>query len=191
MSGIIKKIAAFIAAKKWIGIISGWGIWGSTSVYYDRVVYPGLMLWLGNFWGGIVAASGAMIICTGFLLYYELTKSSWISSTDEVLNKIAGRIKKIEGYNIIFKIIFFIPRVLLQFSLHFISKRGKLGFIALSCISDPFITSSYFRNGKKDSLKCKDWFLFAISGLIANTYWIFYTAVILAPLRFVWTLVTH
>ncbi|EKE19465.1 MAG: hypothetical protein ACD_9C00004G0001 [uncultured bacterium] len=189
MSGL-KEMAAKVAENKWIGVVSGWGIWGTFSVYYDRIVFPALMLRFGNVLGGVYAALGAMLICTIFLVLYQLTNSSWVSSTDQVLEEIVSRIEKIEGYNVFGKIIFFIPRILLQASLRFIAKRGKLGFIALSCIADPFITILYyFKKEDKKGLGGKGWSLYLLSGLIANTYWIIWSSVIVVAIKFAWKII--
>lgn len=188
MNGL-REMAAKVADNKWVGMISGWGVWGTSSMYYDRYVYPALMLQFGLVYGGIFAALGAMIICTLFLLWYQLTNSSWVSSTDEVLTDIVNRTKKMEGYNTFLKIAFFIPRVFLQVSLRFIAKRGKLGFIALSCIADPFITILYFRKGNDDGLNGKDWSLYLLSGLIANTYWIIWSSVIVVTIKLTWRII--
>ena len=180
----------FISAiykSKWAGMISGWGIWSASSVYYDRFAYPAIMLALGDLRGGIIAGLGAMIICVAFLLHYEKTGSQWIASTEDIIGQIIKRIKKIESYNIILKIIFFIPRIFMQLSLDSVAKRGVLGFIVLSCMSDPFVTLSFFKKDRK-GLSKKDWMIFMLSGLIANVYWILYTSVILVFVRAIWAM---
>jgi len=178
----------FISAiykSRWAGMISGWGIWSASSVYYDRVAYPAIMLALGDLRGGIIAGLGAMVICVAFLLHYEKTGSQWIASTEDVIGQIIKRIRKIESYNIILKIIFFIPRIFMQLSLSSVAKRGVLGFIVLSCMSDPFVTLSFFKKNRNGLTK-KDWMIFMLSGLIANVYWILYTSVILVFVRAIW-----
>lgn len=199
----LKKIAASIAASKWFGIISGWGVWYSSSVYYDRYVYPALMLYFGIIWGGIIAAAVAMLICTGFLLSYVLTDAKWIDETDAILARIVNRIakitnwvEKIEGYSFILRVFFIIPRLLgqlavwlMELSLRLISKRGVPGFIILSCTFDPFVTVSYFRNGRIDGLSAKDWGIFLLSGVITNTYWVLWNSVIVVAIRSIWEVV--
>ena len=199
----LRKIAASIAASKWFGIISGWGAWYSSSVYYDRYVYPSLMLYFGIIWGGIIAASIAMFICTVFLLGYVLTGAKWIDETDEIFARIVKKIakitrwvEKIEGYSFILRVIFIIPRLLgqlavwlMELSLSLISKRGVSGFIILSCIVDPFVTVSYFRNGRTDGISAKDWGMFFISGVITNTYWIVWNSVIVVAIKSFWGLI--
>ncbi len=178
----------FISAiykSKWAGMLSGWGIWSASSVYYDRVAYPAIMLALGDLRGGIIAGLGAMVICLAFLLHYEKTGSQWISSTEDVIGQIIKRIRKIESYNIILKIIFFIPRIFMQLSLNSVAARGALGFVVLSCMSDPFVTLSFFKKNRNGLTK-KDWMIFMLSGLIANVYWILYTSVILVFVRALW-----
>lgn len=189
MSGFVSNMAAKIAAKEWINGIAGWTIWGSSSVYYDRVVYPSLMLYFGNLWGGIVAGSIAILINICFLLFYVIRKSKWVVSADEAIVRIVSFIERVEGFHVVFKLICLPVRFLLQFSHKHVLRRGLIGFIALSCLTDPFVTISYFRQDRCDDLSVKDWTLFFISGIITNTYWTVYTLVFLIPIRLVWSLI--
>jgi hypothetical protein len=186
MSGTLKKSAASTAANKLFSVMAGWGIWSSSSFYYDRIIYPSLMLKFGDFWGGIVAAVGAILICMGFLLHYEFSKLTWISSTEEILGTIASNLERIEKRSAFLRAIFIVPRLLLQLTLSYVEKRSVFGFILLSTQSDPFLTTSFFRQGRGDGLKMKDWGRFFVSAIIANVYWIAYTAIILVPIRIAW-----
>jgi hypothetical protein len=194
-------LASKIAASRCFVDVSGWGFWYYSSLWYDRYIYPALMLYFGIIWGGIIAASVAILMCATVLIIYELLGATWVESTDEIFSdlakkseKIADWMKKWEGYNVFLKIFLIVPRLIirlvslfLKLSIRWISRRGFLGFIVLSLIADPFVTISYFKKSRnKGGLRTKDWGLFFLSGIVANVYWVLYNSIIVIAIKFAW-----
>ena len=158
--------------KKAKQILAGYGAkllldWG-----YDYLVYP-ILLWnFGTFWGGIYAATGAMVICFSLLMYYEKSKTDWLGSG--TLAETKTFIQLWIGKN---------PTGFWRLVQLGLEKSDLFAFIFLTIFRDQFETTVFLRHGKFDGLKAKDYLIFFASGVLGNLYWIFRTEILIFALR--------
>lgn len=121
---------------------------------FDYVLYVYAVYNLGAVIGGSVMTVLALVQCALTLLIYERMRIDWVGAgaihewQDQHCKTFAGQIFRRIKDN---------PRAV---------------FIFLCIFADPFIITAYFRKGRFNGLRAKDWYLFFGSGIISNAYWI-------------------
>lgn len=140
-----------------------WTMGISTYYYltwvYDYVVISGLILYFGILIGTIIAVILSFIIDYLTLLFYDWSKKDWLA---------LETIKQGEEYTGFFG-------KLVKFTRN---KGLILSIFILSLTSNAFIVTVYLRKGSNNynGLTKRDWFVFVLSSLITNFYWVFLIA---------------
>lgn len=159
MSGILKKIAAKLAAQKERIAILVIGLFGNKimNLTVNYVIDPFLLVRYGLLKGGIAVMIFSFIICFATILFYDWAKKDWLG-----IEMIKG-IKEYEGMSPIGRAIKWLLR-----------KGDKVALIGLSILTDPFITLVYLRRGAHlyNGMSRKEWAIFLTSTFISNLWWV-------------------
>ena len=134
-----------------IGI--GHGIYGVFNWFCDHILYVFVVYQLGLVIGGGLMTAFSLTQCLITLLVYERMRVDWVG---------AGALAQIRIGR---------PTRWRQ-ALNWITRQNNVvAFLSLSFFQDPFITTAYFRCGRFDGLKTRDWRIFLSSVLLGNLYW--------------------
>ena len=147
----------------------GHATYAAFSWAFDNVLYLYVVYRLGLLVGGALMTALSLTLCAATLVAYERMRVDWVG---------AGALERLAS----------LPspswwqRLIL-----WADRRGALPvFLALSVFQDAFITTAYFRRGRFDGLRGRDWRVFLGSVLVSNLYWTLRSGVIIAALVAVW-----
>lgn len=187
MSGVLKKIAADIAAfiQKHRGIIAWSVVYHVESWIYDNPLWMSVELkWKET--GVLWMIVGAFVINTILLIYFRNKKTDFIlwnkldemskrsSKLNEAYNKWGWGDKK-TLWGLCLLVVTYVPAKLVLLILWCLKKSPRLGdiaaFLILPIIEDPFITTMYLRHGHKNGLKAKDYAVYLASSIVSIGYW--------------------
>ena len=130
---------------------------------FDNVLYVYAVYRLGLLIGGALMTLLSLVQCAFLLVLYERMRIDWVGAGPLT----AGHGSRGPAW----------WRRLLSWA----ADRGKfVVFLALCVFQDPFITTAYFRGGRFDGLKRRDWHLFFASVLVSNGYWTLRSGVVAA-----------
>jgi hypothetical protein len=124
---------------------------------FDFMLYPAAIAWLGAMKGGAVMMVFSAIMCYLYLRFYDWSGKDWFGF--ELLKEVRDGEEK-QGC-----IAHFVQRL---------TQRGDwIAFFALSCYTDPFMTTVYMRKGTDayNGLSARDWKIFWSSVVVANLWW--------------------
>lgn len=123
---------------------------------FDFLLYPAMMIWLGNIWGGVVMTLLSIITNLLVIRAYDWSKTDWLCI--EALKGL--REKESTG-----KWKRFIGRIL--------QKSDVVAFFVL-CFDDPITVTLYLRHGsyQHNGMSRRDWKIFLSATIVANLYWI-------------------
>ncbi|SJM95854.1 conserved membrane hypothetical protein [Crenothrix polyspora] len=121
---------------------------------FDHVIYVYAVFTWGMLMGGGLMTLLSLIQCALTLQLYEKMQIDWIGG-GTLHNFTAQQPTNLTG------------RLLCR-----ISKQPKAVFLFLCVISDPFITTAYFRKGRFNGITTQDWQVFICSVIVSNGYWI-------------------
>lgn len=200
ISGSFKKVAAKIAAislekwKKVVGMISGWGFWGIWNWWLDNVLFPGAIAGMGVINGGLTMTGAAALNNFVWLAWYEYKKMSWVGDSKNALEDMFKWTKRVMNHKykyflvkMLVYTIFLIPgRVLFPIALWCIAKGGIRAFFALSCFTDSFVTTAYFRRNANTRFGLNDSYLFLASTIVSCAYWTMRSWGLVETIRFAW-----
>lgn len=127
---------------------------------FDHVIYVYAVFTWGMLMGGGLMTLFSLIQCALTLYVYEKMQIDWVGSgalqawNSQQPSNFSGRLFRC------------------------ISKKPKAVFVFLCVVSDPFITTAYFRKGRFDGLTAQDWHTFIKSVVVSNGYWICVSALL-------------
>ncbi len=123
---------------------------------FDYVLYPIILVWLGNEDGAVVLTILATIINVLIIQVYDWSETDWL-----LIEKIKhmGEQEDHTGW----KAHFF----------KFVRKNKVLTFLVL-CADDPVTVTLYFRKGsyQYNGMSTRDWKIFIASNIVSNLYWV-------------------
>lgn len=148
---------------------TGHAVYASFNWLFDNVLYVYVILRLGLAAGGAIMTTFSLVQCAATLLLYERMKIDWVG---------AGSIAHLVS----------IPNPSWwQRIIAWAAKRGAaFVFLALCVFQDPFITTAYFRQGRFDGLRARDWRIFLASVVVSNFYWTLRSGAVAGLLVGVW-----
>lgn len=144
--------------KERIGLVFiGHGAKNVEETFFDYVVYPAVIAWLGMVYGGIAMTALSALMCWIYILAYDWSKKDWFGF--ELLKE--ARDGEEAGTRI--------GRIVQKVA----RKSDLAAFLALSVYSDPFFTTVYMRKGAAvyNGMSRRDWLVFWGSVLFANLWW--------------------
>lgn len=147
---------------KWIKKIGTW-LTGGTFYYafvwaYDYFFFAYILWQFGLFWGAIIIIIVSFLLDFFTMKFYDSMKKDWLAI--ETIKQ-AGLDKK-DWFG---KTVNWL-----------LNKKGIfLVFVALSMKCNPFIVTAYMRKGANqyNGMTKRDWFIFVLSSIFGNLYWIF------------------
>ena len=125
------------------------------SMAFDWALYPFVIYKCGLVWGGLVMMVLSLIVCLATIWFYDWSKRDWLG---------IEAIKELKGYEG--------TAGVGRITAWFLRKSEPVAFLFLSVMSDPFITTAYFRREKFNGMILRDWKIFSGSFIIGNGYWI-------------------
>lgn len=158
MSGILKKIAADIAARKKRFSVLGIGLFGNQIIVYgfNWVLYPFVIWKLGLKIGFPIMIVLSFVLDYGRLLFYDWSKNDWLGI------ETVKELKEYEGSKKTGRFV------------SWIMKQSELViFVFLSIKFDSFVTTAYMRHGsnKFNGMTSRDRRVFVVSLVVGNIYW--------------------
>ncbi len=135
---------------------------------FDHVIYVYVVFTWGMLMGGGLMTLLSLLQCALTLHLYEKMQIDWVG---------AGALQHWNNQE---------PSSLVSRVFRRISKKPKAVFVFLCVVSDPFITTAYFRNGRFDGLTAQDWQTFIKSVMVSNGYWICFSALLGNGIVTVW-----
>lgn len=123
---------------------------------FDYVLYPVVLLWLGNLYGGIVLTILAVVVNIAIIKAYDWSKTDWLLIERLKKNRDSDMHEGWKGG-------FF----------RFLRRNNVLAFLIL-CIDDPVTVTLYFRKGhyEYNGMTKRDWYIFIAANIVSNLYWI-------------------
>ena len=144
-----------------VGLIEG------QNQFFDYIVYPAVILWLGSIKGGLVMIGVALIINFLVVYWYRNTTQDWFGLEWLKVQETIGATTRFGR---------FLQRLL---------RFGKWpAYIAIS-IYDPAYGFIFLRGreGQGPKFKKADWFWFIITTVIANLVWILLVSGVIGAIR--------
>lgn len=173
---------ALLTIKKYrsrIGMIAlAHTVLGVLDFSFDNILYPAVLIWLGEVYGGIVMTVAAGLICFGLVIYYERSKKDWLGVDVVEGVKEHGGVWMERFYSkkgkmwFVVKAIAYLPSRIFLLVLWALKKNDVVAFFALSIYEDAFRTVVFLRHGRFNGLKARDWLIFSASLLVSNVYWV-------------------
>lgn len=197
MSGVLKKIAADIAAqKRQIATIAVGHTFNQVFDYlFNYPLYMFVIESAGLAKGYVIMAVISFFTCLAFVVFYDWLKIDWlgIEVAKEAKEYGPAFIKKINVESVIGRILWWPFSRIILFILWAINRGGVVAFAALSIYTDPFITTVYMRKGwgEYNGLTRRDWAVFFFSTAVSNAYWAIRTFAILEVAKFSWRSLTN
>ncbi len=123
---------------------------------FDYVLYPAVMLWLGNLNGGLLMIALSLLLNTAIIGLYDWSKVDWL-----LLEKVKHLQQQDVGQGWLVR------------ALRVVSRNKLLTFFVL-CLDDPVTVTLYFREGsfKFNGMTKRDWKIFLSANIVSNVYWI-------------------
>jgi hypothetical protein len=142
--------------KRALTLCAGLAMKRAINYPFDFLLYPTMMIWLGNFSGGVVMTILSMVLNLIVISAYDWSKTDWLAI--ETLKEL----KETENLG-------FWKRLVHKL-LH---KNDTLAFFVL-CFDDPITTTLYLRHGahQYNGMSRRDWKIFLLATVVANAYWI-------------------
>ncbi len=167
---VLKSANQPIRWKERIGLLAaGYTFKRIEELVFDFMLYPAVIAWLGAVIGGLVMTAFSALACYLYILFYDWAKKDWLGL--ELLKEVRDGEAR-DG------LMGWIQRVA--------RKSDWLAFFALSCYTDPFVTTMYLRKGADayNGLAPRDWKIFWASVLVANLWWTALMTFAVAGVRF-------
>lgn len=144
--------------KQRIGILAvGHTFKRAEELVFDFTLYPLVIALLGAIVGGLIMTAFSALVCYLYILFYDWSKRDWLGL--ELLRELRDGEEK-QGR---------VARLMQRAA----RKGNWLAFLALSCYTDPFVTTVYLRKSAEtyNGLSARDWRVFWASVLVANLWW--------------------
>jgi len=120
----------------------------------DYVLYPAMMLWLGNIRGSLVAIAIISMVNVCVIYAYDWAKTDWLLI--ETLKKFRDSSQK-SGW---------------RRHIASLMEKSDIIFFFVLCWDDPITVVLYFRHGSFNGISSRDWKIFFAATVVANLYWI-------------------
>ena len=122
------------------------------SYFYEFLVFPAIMIWLGDSWGILVMTAAGTALNLIFILFYDWTEAEIVDEIREFMKRPA----KTKVGTLLGKI-----------------TNNRVGMFLLLSWEDPLYAIFYFRKGGRHgkSLEGSDWAIFIASNVMANFVW--------------------
>jgi hypothetical protein len=134
------------------GLIMRWVI----NHGFDYILYPVVLVWLGNTIGGTVLTILATIINIYLIKAYDWSKTDWF-----LIEKLKLTIENntYTGW---------------KHKLLNLFKQNRITVFFILCLDDPITVTLYFRKGsyKYNGMSLHDWKVFILANIVSNFYWI-------------------
>jgi len=132
---VVKKGLTFGA-----GLLLKWGI----NYPFDFLLYPVVLIWLGNIWGGLVMTVLSVILNIIIIRAYDWSQTDWLLI--ETLKGLRENDSKSKWQHFFYTIL---------------NKSDILAFFIL-CFDDPITVTLYLRKGsaKYNGMAWRDWKIF-------------------------------
>jgi len=155
---------------------------GTVAIFGE---FPGLL------YGWAIMTILSFLTCYAILKFYDWSKRDWlgIEIAKDVKDFGPEWIRNLEAKSLLGKILWWPFSKIILLVLWSLKKGGLVAFFALSIFTDPFTTTVYFRKERFNGLKKRDWWIFASSVLVGNTYWTFRTYLIVFTAFFAATII--
>lgn len=121
---------------------------------FDYLLYPAVIWYSGPVWGSIIMAFASLAICLALLRLYDWSKRDWLG---------IEAIKSLKGYSGASRS----GRVMAWL----LRQSDPVACVLLSIKFDPFIVTTYMRQGAFTGMARRDWYIFFLSWLIGNVWW--------------------
>lgn len=153
-----------------MGVLIRWVV----NHWFDYLLYPVVLAWLGSVWGGIALIVLAGVINIGLIRAYDWSKTDWLLI--EKIKHLGEQIESEEDVGL--------PKWLVKILKH-TRKRPVLTFFAL-CVDDPVTVALYFRKGSYqfNGMSRRDWYIFLAANVVSNFYWIVGWSAIIKGFRY-------
>ncbi len=148
---------------------TGHALYATFNWFFDNVLYVYVIYRLGLVAGGLIMTFLSLVVCTAILLAYERMRIDWVGVGS------VARLAEIPN-----------PSWWQRIIIGAMRRGAAVIFLALCVFQDPFITTSYFRQGRFDGLKARDWQIFVGSVFVSNFYWTLRSGVVAAVIVGVW-----
>lgn len=135
---------------------------------FDHVLYVYSVFTWGMLLGGGLMTLFSLTQCAITLHWYEKMQIDWVG---------AGALNNWDAQQ---------STSLLSRLYRRITDKKQAVFVFLCIVSDPFITTAYFRQGRFDGLTRHDWRIFFCSVLVSNGYWICVSALLGTGIANLW-----
>jgi hypothetical protein len=175
----------------WVRVLTAHGLLSIADDYFDRVVYPLVLVWLGAFMGFVVMTLASMIWCGTFLWIYERGKVDWlgVDAVEAVKERGQYWIARIDSKNIFVRFVAWIPTRIFLIVLWAIKKNDVSAFIALTLYEDAFKTTAFLRKGKFGHFGSRDVKIFLSSLVLSNVYWTIQWSVIIEIFKWAYRMI--
>lgn len=142
--------------KRALTLCAGLAMKRAINYPFDLLLYPAMMIWLGNLSGGVVMTILSVILNLIVISAYDWSKTDWLAI--ETLKEL----KETEDLGFWKRLV----HKLLQ-------KSDIVAFLVL-CFDDPITTTLYLRHGahQYNGMSRRDWNIFLLATVVANVYWI-------------------
>jgi asparagine N-glycosylation enzyme membrane subunit Stt3 len=157
-------------------VATGYGIYIFLGQLYDYVLWPIVQGYHGMT-GAVAMSLGAVAINFGVLHAYQRMGIDWLGVG--VLQNLQARIRTFANR------LPALPARLLQ-SLLRLPRSKPLAFVALSSLTDSFLTTAYLRKGRFGPLEKRDLAIFAGSSVLSCAAWTLVNEGALGVLRKAW-----
>lgn len=172
--------------RKALTVTTGYGIYIFFGQLYDYVLWPIVQGYHGMK-GAAAMSLGAVVINLGVLYAYQRMGIDWLGTgvlqtLQSRAATLAGRLHALPSWR---GALARIPARLLQALLRLPCSR-PLAFLALSSLTDSFLTTAYLRNGRFGPLERKDLAIFAGSSVVSCAAWTLVNKGVLALIKSQW-----
>ena len=120
----------------------------------DYVLYPAMMLWLGNIMGSLVMIALSVPLNVCVIYAYDWAQTDWLLI--ETLKKFRDSSQK-SGW---------------RRHIASLMEKSDIIFFFVLCWDDPITVVLYFRHGSFNGMTGRDWKIFFAATVVANLYWI-------------------
>jgi hypothetical protein len=163
------KTASSFPRRRIAEIATGHTLYSTFNWVFDNIVYVYAIYRLGLVVGGAVMTLFSLVQCALTLLLYERMSLDWVGAGS--LARLAATPDPCWWLRII----------------RWVMRRGAVCiFFALCIFQDPFITTAYFRQGRFNGLRARDWQIFFASVVASNFYWTLRSGAVAALLVGAW-----
>jgi hypothetical protein len=162
--------------RKALTVATGYGIYIFLGQLYDYVLWPIVQGYHGMT-GAVAMSLGAVVINFGVLHAYQRMGIDWLGTgvLKTLQTRAVGFADRLPA----------LPSRLLQTLLR-LPRSRPLAFLALSGLTDSFLTTAYLRNGRFGPLERKDLAIFAGSSVVSCAAWTLVNEGVLGVLRKAW-----